>query len=180
MKIIIIGSEAATHKAARYDVAKELQKLNDDLLIAPMFTTDIIYERFINEDSIYYMSPEEVELSYKNGAFMWVMAEESYSTGVTKADMYNNNIFTVSFSEFNNMSDAIFNELSNDDMIIVFMDSSNATMSDKLESSYSCERIFESPYLYFLDEDNDVIVKTVLDYITSTSKRREEIIDSLL
>lgn len=180
MKILIIGSEAAAHKAARYDVAKELQKLNDDLVIAPMFTTDIMYEHSINEDSIYYMTAEEVELSYKNGAFMWVMSEESHSTGVTKADMYNNNIFTVSFHEFNNMSDAIFNELNNDDMIIVFMDSSDVTMSDKSESSYSCERIFQSPYLYFLDEDNDIIVKTVLDYITSTSKHRQDIIDSLL
>lgn len=176
MKIIIAGSE----NADKYSIAKELQALNDDLMIAPVFSTDLKLKGKLTDDFTYYMAAEEVELSYKNDAFMWVRSKDDESTGVTKPDMYTSSIFVMSFAEFNNMSNPTLKEFLNDDGIICFLDTKNNNSDDdKRESKFACERIFESPYLYFLDEDADYIVKTVLDYINGDDSERKRISEEL-
>lgn len=176
MKIIIAGSE----NADKYSIAKELQALNDDLMIAPVFSTNLNLKGKITDDFTYYMAAEEVELSYKNDAFMWVRSKDDESCGVTKPDMYTSHIFVMSFAEFNNMSNPTLKEFLNDNGIICFLDTKhNNSEDDIIESKFACERIFESPYLYFLDEDTNFIVKTVLDYINGDEKERNRIAEEL-
>lgn len=175
MKIIIAGSECANN----YNIAKELQMLNDDLMIAPMFSTSHALKGKISDDFIYYMAPEEVELSYKNDAFMWVRSKDDCSTGVTKPDMYTSHIFVMSYAEFNNMSNPVLEEFLNDDGVICFLDTKNNNVEDKVESKFACERIYESPYLYFLDEDTDYIVKNIIDYMSANEHKRKRIAEKL-
>ena len=110
MKILIIG----TTNSPVLDVAKGLQAANDDLQIAPVFTTDLKMKGKVGE-SVYYMANEEVELAYKNNAFMWVHTKDHYSTGVTRPDMYSSSLFTMSFGDFNNISNPVMQELAKDD-----------------------------------------------------------------
>ena len=174
MKIIIAGSNNTNKNA----VAKELQAINDDLVIAPIFNTRVEYKGKTSE-FYYYMSNEEVELSYKNNAFMWVRTDENESCGVTMPDMYSSNIFVMSFGDFNNMSNPVFSEFISDGFI-VFLDTKTGNSQDDInESKFACERIFNAPYLYFLDEDTDFIVKTIIDYINGDELERKRISDSL-
>ena len=175
MNILIVGAE----KTDKYAIAKELQALDDDMMIAPVFTTDLRMKNHISDDFIYYMSSEEAKLSYKNDAFMWVCSDDGKSLGVTKTDMYNANIFVMSFANFNNISNPTLKELL-DDGIICFVDSiSNNSEIDLRESVFACERIYALPYIYFLDDDASVVVNTLLAYINGDAEERERIVEEM-
>lgn len=177
MKVILVGSENNDNK---YYIAKELQSLNDDLIIASVFSTNLELKGKITDNFVYYMPAEEVELSYKNNAFMWVLSKDNESRGVTKPDMYSSNIFVMSFGEFNNISNPTLKEYINDNGIICFLDTKCGNSDDDIiESKFACERIFSSPYLYFLDDNKDYIVKTILDYIIGDDETRKQIADKL-
>lgn len=171
VKVIIIGGE----NIDKYAVAKKLQSLNDDLTIAPTFSSDITLQGKITENFIYYMSDKEVETSYKNNALMWVNSTDTISIGVTKPDMYSSDIFVMTYTDFNNISNPILNEFIDEDGIICFLDSKVNTKKDKTDSSMACERIFELPYLYFLDEDVEYIVKMILEYACGDDIEKEQI-----
>ena len=174
MKIIIAGSQ----NTDKHAIARELQSINDDLTIAPIFNTRMEFKGKTSE-FYYYMPTEEVELSYKNNAFMWIRTSDNESCGVTMPDMYSSNIFVMSFADFNNMSNPVFNEFIMDGLI-VFLDTKNGNSQDDInESKFACERIFSSPYLYFLDEDTDYIVNTIINYINGDEKERREISEAL-
>ena len=177
MKILIIGTSG---NDILKDIAVRLQNANDDLAIAPIFTTKLEMKGKVSIDS-YYMSNEEVELSYRNNAFMWVRTHNNYSTGVTMPDMYNSSLFIMSYADFNNISNPVMNELDKDGLVLCVIDSSGTKKSDEdiLESQSAFERIYEHPYLYFLDEKPANIVDTVLKYIIADASEREKIEDSL-
>lgn len=175
MKILIVGAE----KTDKYAIARELQTVDDDMTLAPVFTTDLRMKHHITDDFIYYMPSEEVELSYKNDAFMWVCSDDNKSVGVTKTDMYNANIFVMSFANFNNISNPLLQEVL-DDGVICFVDStSDNTDIDIKESAFACERIYASPYIYFLNDNVSAIVNTLLAYINGDADERERIAEEM-
>lgn len=176
IKIIIVGADTdiATH------VAKGLLKADDNMIIAPVFNT-LLEMRNHSGDILYYMSNEEVELSYKNNAFMWVLTKDHYSLGVTKLDMYTSNIFTMSFPEFNNMANPILDELKNDDFFIVVLDDSHTKKNrhDINDAKNSFERIYNNHYLYFLNESPEKCIEVILKYIIASAEERKNIEESL-
>lgn len=179
MKLIIIGTDINEG----ISVAKALQDTNDDLQIAPVFTTDLNM-RGKTAEVYYYMSHEEVELSYRNNAFMWVRTMPSVTNGVTMADMYTSNIFAMTYGDFNNISNPVLNELYNDDdneCLIVVLDNTNTKKSeeDLLEAKGAYERIYNSEYLYFLDNTVSEVVENVLKYIASDKEERKSLADAL-
>lgn len=178
MKIIIIGSSLILEDI--WHIAKGLQTVNDDLTIAPIFTTKLEMRNKTGERE-YYMSNEEVELSYKNNAFMWVKTNKKFSSGVTMPDMYNSNVFIMTYGDFNNISNPVIKELSNDDLIICVIDESQTKKDpdELMEAKAAYERIYEHHYLYFLDEKPRNITNVILKYIVASSEEREEIENSL-
>lgn len=177
MKIIIVGSE----NIDKYSIAKKLQALDDDLTIAPVFSTDLLLDGKITDDFKYFMEAKEVEIGHKNDAFMWVRTYDDESKGVTKPDMYMSSIFVMSFSEFNNMSDPAFDEFLKDDGLVCFLDTHANTDTDKIESRFTCERLFNEeknvPHLYFLDENINYIVDTLFKYDIGTNDERIKLLD---
>ena len=177
-KILIIGSD----KSPKEEVAKSLCAVNDRLQIAPVFTTDLRMRDKKQDGSQYYMPNEEVELSYKNNAFMWVWTDSKISRGVTMPDMYSYNIFTLTFNEFNNISNPVLKEIdSSSDLILVVLDE-GLTKKDNIcirEANNAFERIYEHHYLYFLDERVQDIVECILKYIVSSEEEREAIEETL-
>ena len=176
MKILIIG----TNSSPKDEIAKALQTVNDDLQIAPRFTTSLSMKGKTGELD-YYMSNEEAELSYKNDAFMWVRTTPECSCGVTKPDMYTYSLFVMSFADFNNMSNPVMNELDKDnDVILVVLDEkSKKDKEEVMEANNAFERIYEHHYMYFLDDSKDMIVDTILKYIIADASEREKIENSL-
>ena len=175
MKILLIG----TNDSLKESITKGLKKANDDLRVAPVFTTEL---NMIGRQTKthYYMSNEEAELSYKNDAFMWVHTSGTSSHGVTKPDMYESDIFLMNFAEFNNMANPVLQELDKDDLVMCVMDEKNKkTKEDVLEAANAFERFYEHHYLYFLEEPASFIVDTILKYMIASPEEREKIEDSL-
>ena len=176
-KILIIGSD----KSPKEEVAKSLCAVNDRLQIAPVFTTDLRMRDKKQDGSQYYMPNEEVELSYKNNAFMWVRTNDTISRGVTKPDMYMYNVFYMSFSDFNNISSPVIAELDKDpNFIICVIDKKDKKgKTDIYDARGALERIYEHHYLYFLDCTVQEITDMIFKYIVADDDERQRIEDSL-
>lgn len=172
MKIIIIGNESNT----KLELAKLIQDYNDDLVIAPIFTTDLNYEGHISDDCLYYLPQDEVELAYKNNAFMWVYTTTEISKGVTLVDMYSSDIFPLSYGEFNNISNPILETLK-EDSILVWLDSKQHNDNDKFESTYATERLSECNYLYFCDDNLEEVRNIIIDYLLGNKEKRAELLN---
>lgn len=161
MKTIITGF------ISDYDIETLAVRLSEklDMSIAPTFTTDLLYDGRANKH-VYFMSSEEVELSYKNDAFMWVRTYDDISTGVVLHDMYDHDLFVMGCAEFNNISAPVFNSFINEDGMIVFLDSKKKhTEYSAAEAKFALERIYDAKYLYFINDSIQSIEKTLTEYM---------------
>lgn len=161
-KIIIIGSENIN----KLNIAKELLKLNDNLSICPLFISDKNYSTKINENYIYYMPVDIVNLSYKNNSIFYIKTIDSISTGVTLDDYYNNNIIICNIDEFNIISEKYIN---NENILFIWVDSkihNNINLTYEInEANYLMQRISNKKYMYFLDETPKFISNIINQYI---------------
>ena len=175
-KIFIIGSR----NIDKYKIAKNIANIHDSFNIAKTFTTDISMKDKITDSFKYYLSPKEVEMSFKNNALMYVNTDRIISVGVTLEDMYNEDIFVLDFYDFNNMSNKIFNEIS---PIIIWIDSKDKNYDyykdDVNESKYSFEKININnlKVMYFVNETPIEIAKIVLDYYNGDDIVREQLLE---
>ena len=99
------------NKETSLRVSKKIIEHNDDLSIIPTFSTDIQYKNEINENYIYYLDVNTVNLSYKNNSLLYIITSNYISYGITLDDFYNNDIAFMNIEEYNNISDLIFNKL---------------------------------------------------------------------
>ena len=74
------------------NIAKDIVKTNDELSIIPRFTTNTDYKGEVNENYIYYLDVNTVNLSYKNNVLLYIKTDKYISTGITIDDFYNNDI----------------------------------------------------------------------------------------
>lgn len=171
MKIIITG----INKIDKLDIAKYIAD-NNDLSIVPSFTSDDTYKGKISDRYIYYLSPNTIDLSYKNNAFIYIQTKNYLTTGVTCDDYYNNDILCVSIEEFNNIIDA---ELT--DTLVIWLDTkfhNNENIKFELnETKYLVERLNKIKYLYFLDESKDLINNIIYKYINSDELIRKDLLE---
>lgn len=175
MKTIITGF------ISDYDIETLAARLADNLgmSIAPMFTTDLLYDSKSSKH-VYYMSSEEVELSYKNDAFMWVRTYDDISTGVVLHDMYDHDLFVMGCAEFNNISAPVFSSFINEGGMIVFLDSKKKhTEYSAAEAKFALERIYDAKYLYFINETIENVEQTLTEYMNGDDEIRLSIQNEL-
>lgn len=177
MKVLFIGLD--TNKL--YEAAKLLQSVNDNLDIAPTFTTELSMKGHITENFIYYMPLKEVELAYKNNAFFWVCSNKHVSHGLTLNDYYRSDILVIDFYGISNISEPSLKMLMKDGVVVVHLDSKTEkhTKEDIIESKFALQRLEQCDMLYFCDDAPKVIVKTVIDYMNADNEKRIGIIESL-
>ena len=58
------------------NVAKDIIKTNDELSIIPRFTTNTEYKNEVNENYVYYLDVNTVNLSYKNNALLYIKTDK--------------------------------------------------------------------------------------------------------
>ena len=158
------------------DIAKDIIKINDELSIIPLFTTDIKYKDTINENYIYYLDVNTVNLSYKNNALLYIKTDKYISSGITIDDFYNNDICFLSIEEFNSIPEVIFKK---HDILIIWIDTKNhkgITNSDLIEIKYFNSFIIANKYLYFLENEQD-IHNIILDYIYGDEEKRKQLLE---
>lgn len=175
-KIFIIG----THKNDKLKLAKKLIELDDNLSISPVFTNDKEYKDSVNDNYIYYLSSEEIDLAYKNNVLLYVSTNNYISTGITMDSLYSNDIFCMSIKDFNNISNVVFNS-KNYEVLIIWLDNKITEMNSDVredinESKYLFSTLEDLKYLYFLDESEEEIANTILDFINGDEKTQEEIL----
>lgn len=164
MKILITGLRTTD----KMTLAKQLITMDDDLSIAPMFTSDNTYENIpLNDNYVYYMNTIDVNIAFKNNSLFYVNTDDYVSTGVTLDDYYNNDIVILSISDFNLISPKT---LQNDDILIIWLDSKthgNITETQLAEVRCFQEELDNYRYMYFLNDDIDDVCKIVLKYVNS-------------
>ena len=169
-KIFITGP----YKIDKLNIAKKLISIDDDLSIAKRFTNNDKYINSENDEYIYYMSTQDIDLTYKNNFILFANMDNYISTGITLDSYYNDDIFVMSLEEFNNISDVIFkSELY--DIIVIWIDGTfnkgnEFAQKDMIESRYMQERLSANKnikYLYFFNETDEKIIDVILEYINT-------------
>lgn len=158
------------------NVAKDIIKINDELTIIPRFTTNTEYKGEINENYIYYLDVNTVNLTYKNNALLYIKTDKYISTGITIDDFYNNDICCMTVEEFNSIPEIIFKKY---ETLIIWIDTKNnkgISNSDLIEINYFSTFINSIDYLYFLENEVD-IHNTILEYIFGDGEKRKYLLE---
>lgn len=177
-KIIILG----TDNIDKISLGKLLTRKNEDLNLAPIFSSDEKYkDKYLEE--IKYISLEEIVKGYKNNAFLYIESDkDNISSGISFDDLDNNDILCMNISNFNNISEITFTKYN---FLIIwldtkFRDSKYNVNNDILETRYLIDKLQYSNYMYFLDEDYDKVSDIILDYIEADEERKKEILENNL
>ena len=163
-------------KEKALSIAKDIIRTNDELSIIPRFTTNTEYKDEINENYIYYLDVNTVNLSYKNNALLYIKTDKYISNGITTDDFYNNDICYLTVEEFNLIPEVIFRKY---DILIVWVDTKNhkaISNVDLIEINYFNTFITTNNYLYFLETEKD-IHNTILDYIMGDEEKRKYLLE---
>lgn len=173
-KIFITG----LNKIDKLIYAKQIAILDDDLSISQRFTNDINYKNSPYDEYVFYLDSADVDISYKNNAFLFITANDLLYTGITLDSFYNEDIFCMNISEFNNIPDYIFNI---NDILVVWLDTrinpkDKANINDILGVKHFLEKIEKLQVLYFLDEDPIKVANIILSYLEGTEEEKQQIL----
>ena len=178
LKFFIVGSQ----NIDKLSIAKKLVEENDSLSIAETFTNNTEYKEGSNDNYIYFLESQEIDLAYKNNAILFVSTNNYVSYGIIMNSFYTDDIFCMSIKDFNNISNLVF-ESKLYDIIIIWVDSkitefNKNVKEDIYESKYLMSRLNNLKYMYFFEEDDIIISNTILEYINSNEEKRIEIIEN--
>ena len=101
------------NKDIALNIAKEVIQLDDNLSIAPEFTTSINYKNEITDTYKCYLDISTANLAYKNNSLLYIKTYDYISSGITIDDFYNNDICFMDIKEFNLISENVFNKYNN-------------------------------------------------------------------
>ena len=172
IKFIIVGID----EIDKMSYAKCIVELDDDLSIAPTFTSQKEYKNQLNEDYIYYLDPLKINLSYKNNALLYIEHKDTIFSGITLDDLYNNDIIITSMSNYNSIPDIVFTKYN---IVTIWLDTKNYTKSQSYfnEVKYIQEKIEKFPYMYFLDEDPQYVAETILAFLNADENEKNSILN---
>lgn len=171
LKIFIV----CLNKDISLDIAKKLIHKDDELTIAPTFTTNK-HKNELNENYETYLDVNTVNLAYKNNSLLFIKTIKYISSGITIDDFYNNDICIMDIEEFNLISEYLFNKY---DILTVWIDSKNhksLSSNDLMEIKYFNSFLEQIKYLYFLDDEPN-IDNIILDYINGNEEERKDILE---
>ena len=178
LKFFIVGSS----NVDKLSLAKKLIERNDSLSIAETFTNNTEYKEGSNDNYVYYLESQEIDLAYKNNSLLYVSTDNYISYGMTMDSFYTNDIFCISIKDFNNISNVVFDSKLYD-ILVIWLDERITEMNKEIredinESKYLILRLESLKYIYFFDEDNDTISDILLEYLNSDEEKRQEIIEN--
>ena len=172
-KIFIVGNK----EEENINIAKDILAKNDDLSICQKFTNDKNYKDIATDDYIFYLDQKDVDLAYKNNAFLFVTTNNFISTGITFDSFYNDDIFYMNIQEFNNIPDYIFLD---NDIIIAWIDRKchGKTSEETLSNiPHFLDKLSKCNYLYFINESIDEISDCIIKYIYGSIEEKQQLLD---
>lgn len=173
-KIFITGSKDID----KLSLAKKIVERDDDLSISQTFTNNEESKDSVGDDYMYYLDPKDIDLAYKNNAFLYIAAEDLLYHGITLDSFYNEDIFCMNLSEFNNIPDYIFNY---NDVLVIWLDTKlskrNSKDEDVMASKYIIEKLDKINIMYFLDEDYNDVIEIIMEYLMGDVETRQKLLD---
>lgn len=157
-------------KSTSLKVAKDIVFKNDDISIAPIFTTDASRD-IIDNSYETYLDANVVNLSYKNNSLLYIITNNYVSSGITIDDFYNNDICIMTINEYNLIPEVIFNKYN---ILTVWIDSKNhssLSKNDLNEIKYFSKFLEQAKYLYFLDTESN-IDDVIIDYFNGDDETK--------
>ena len=148
------------------NVIESIFEISEDVNISKKFTTD----KDANEPGFYYLNQEEVNLALKNNSLLSVVTTEYISEGITIDDLYNNDLFFMSYKEYNMINDKIFN---NNNILTIWIDSKYNKPENytKREFYYEIEcleqRLENINYEYFMDDEPQEIASFIINSLNN-------------
>lgn len=162
-------------KEKSLNIAKQIITKDDNLSIAPMFTTDKEKD-LANENYEEYINVNSINLAYKNNSLLFIKTNKYISSGITVDDFYNNDICIMNIEEFNLIPEKIFNKY---DILIIWIDTkkhASLSNSDLIEIKYFNSFLENNTYLYFLDNENN-IDDIILEYIHGDEDKQKYLLE---
>ena len=171
LKIIITGID----KDRCLEIGQKVIEIDDNLSIAPKFTSDKNYYG-LNETLDFYMDLSNIYLAYKNNALLYVeTGKDNISSGITIDDFINNDICIIPIKDFNMIADKTLYE---NNILVVWVDDKYKGIEDFSEIKYLQERLQNMKYLYFFGEENFEISNTIISYINASEEEKIEILEN--
>ena len=141
----------------------ELYIKSNEVNIANKFTTNINDVKEGRPYSYYYLQTLEVNKALKNNYLLYIITNNYISTGITIDNFYNNDIFCLSYKEYNTIPDIIF---SKHDIFTIWIDSKyNKYENINKDVVFIEKRLENVKYEYFLSHEINEIVDTILNYL---------------
>jgi hypothetical protein len=158
VKVIITGAADID----KYMLADRLAEMMPGMKVADMCTTD----RTAAGGHMRYMDPGTVGLSYKNNALICVASHDSISECMTFDDFDASDIAVMSMEQFNMTADYVFQKY---DVLTVWLDFPHEGHTDRLmtETKYMSERLDLLKYMYFNEDEPDVICRRIYEYVNA-------------
>lgn len=171
MKTIIIGSDVID----KLEYANAIIALNDNLNICRYFTSESSFDGMIGEYK-FSMSVDDIDLSFKNDALLFIDYRDEYITGIIHEDFENSDIVYMPIKYFNLIPDFL---LENDILIVWIDNKSKNNVIDLSEANYFIERIEEMqiPLLYFINDTKELVSKVVIEYLEGDEISRKKLLE---
>lgn len=152
-----------------------LSSKDENIVIANQFTTDINLKDIPSKEWKYFMSNNDLFLSFKNNALLSISTDDNeISSGVTKEEAYAANIIPMSYSMLTMASPRILNG-----MTLCWIDSTKKRSKNMSKDTMEIMKTYKKmPLLYFTDDDNSEYIANMLyKYLNSDNIDREKLIE---
>ena len=141
----------------------KIYTLSNEINICDKFTTNINDIKNGRPYSYYYLNTLEVNKAIKNNYLLYVITNNYISTGITFDNFYNSDICCLNYKEYNTIPDNIFNK---HNILTIWVDSSK----NKYEGIHNDivfieKRLEKVDNEYFLDNEIEEIINTILNYL---------------
>lgn len=184
MKILLISN--INSEKLRYVIISKLLKLDSDINPINTFvcSSDYNTNKDANTYYKYNISYEKVKEAFQNNSVLYCSVGETNKQctyGVMDDDYLNGDILSISFTDFNNIKQSCFDDNSDDNILVVWVDSEENTKEDIRESRYTLQRIEKNGLdcLWFNTKYDSVddIANTIISYIKGDEEARKELIE---
>lgn len=159
------------------DIIKKLVNYineNSDINISKKFITDINSVKQNNLNNYYELSSQETNIAIKNNSLLYVITQNYISSGITYDNFYNNDLFILTYKEYNAIPNMIFNKY---DILTIWVDSkldSNIDKDEIFKEIIFIEKRFETVNNeYFMNDPIEEIFYCINNFLTPDVKNEE-------
>lgn len=151
------------------DLLDYIYRVGTNLHICDKFISDLNYINSIQDNisNYYFLNQQEINRAYKNNALLYLIHQNYISRGITSDDFYYNNIFFLTYKEYNLIPEAL---LKKNNILTIWIDSSknNKHINQyKIDITTLEKRLESVKYYYFINEPLENIYKIIENFLNN-------------